>query len=89
MHNAKRNERYTSAPRGATIMIDYNKLAAAVRGKRGARSLRDVEPEVGVGQATIGRIERGLPCDLDTFSRISQWLGVPMDYFRSAEKEAA
>lgn len=80
----------TAAPTAAQpIMIDYRKLGAAVRGKRGARSLREVEPEVGIGHATLHRIERETPCDLETFSRVCQWLGVPMDYFAAAERQAA
>ncbi|NBC16568.1 MAG: helix-turn-helix domain-containing protein [Bacteroidetes bacterium] len=70
-------------------MIDRGKLAGAVRAKRGERTLRDAAEDAGLNFATLSRIENENPCDLDTFARICDWLGVPMDYFRQAMKEAA
>lgn len=57
-------------------------LAARVRAKRGERPLREVAAEIGIGLATLSRIENGKLPDIHTFSLIAQWLGDnPAMYF--------
>lgn len=70
-------------------MIDTSKLSGAVRARRGARSLRDVEAEAGVSFKTLARVEGGHTPDLTSFMRLCEWLGVPMDFFRAEAKETA
>ena len=38
------------------------------------RSLRSVATEIGIGHATLMRIENGESCDGDTLARILSWL---------------
>lgn len=51
-------------------------LGAKVREKRGDRKLRDVAKEIGVGAATLMRIENGRAPDLATFGKMCRWLGI-------------
>lgn len=64
-------------------MINFEKLAVAVRAKRGNRSIREAAEEAGIPFPTLGRVEQGKPCDLGTFVAVCNWIGVPMDYFRT------
>jgi len=69
--------------------LDRGKLALAVRLKRGERRLEDASAESGLPLSTLSRIEneKHRP-DIDTYAKVCDWLGLPMDYFRM-EKEAA
>jgi transcriptional regulator with XRE-family HTH domain len=51
-------------------------LGAMVREKRGTRKLRDVAAEIGIGPATLMRVEAGRIPDVGTFGKICRWLGV-------------
>jgi len=49
-------------------------LGAAVREKRGERKLRETAQEIGVGTATLMRIESGRIPDVETFGKVCKWL---------------
>ncbi|MGE0133134.1 MAG: helix-turn-helix domain-containing protein [Blastocatellales bacterium] len=51
-------------------------LAPMVRKKRGDRKLRDVAQEIGIGAATLMRVESGRIPDVATFGKICSWLNV-------------
>jgi DNA-binding Xre family transcriptional regulator len=51
-------------------------LGLKVAEKRGARDIRSVAAEIGIGMATLSRIERGASFRLETLLRICRWLEV-------------
>jgi transcriptional regulator with XRE-family HTH domain len=51
-------------------------LGRLVRDKRGARKIRETAAEIGIGTATLMRIENGRMPDLETFGLVCKWLGV-------------
>lgn len=51
-------------------------LGAMVRERRGTRKLRETAKEIGIGPATLMRIESGRAPDLQTFGKVCKWLGV-------------
>lgn len=58
------------------------RLALAVREKRGDKGLRLVAAEVGATSAsTLSRVENGHLPDLLTYIRLCRWLGVGLDAF--------
>ena len=50
-------------------------LGAMVRKKRGSKKLRETAREMGIGPATLMRVESGRIPDLDTFGKLCKWLG--------------
>lgn len=50
-------------------------LGARVAKHRGQVSIRKTAQEIGIGHATLSRIENGHVPDLDTFAKICEWLG--------------
>ena len=44
--------------------------------KRGELGIRAVASEIGVSPATLSRVERGYLPDLETFSKICEWVGI-------------
>lgn len=50
-------------------------LGVMVRERRGARNLREVAKEMGIGVATLMRVENGRVPDVGTFAKICKWLG--------------
>ena len=38
------------------------------------QTLRDLAPEIGIGHATLMRIETGKQCDVPTFLKLIAWL---------------
>jgi transcriptional regulator with XRE-family HTH domain len=50
-------------------------LGTMVRKKRGAKKLREAAREVGIGSATLMRVEGGRIPDLETFGKLCRWLG--------------
>jgi len=50
-------------------------LGAMVRKKRGQRKLRETAREIGVGPATLMRVESGRIPDVETFGKLCGWLG--------------
>jgi transcriptional regulator with XRE-family HTH domain len=62
--------------------FDIKKLAALVQTKRGERGLRETAKDIGgVSASTLSRIEQGNVPDLETFMRLTSWLGVSADDF--------
>jgi transcriptional regulator with XRE-family HTH domain len=51
-------------------------LGALVRKKRGVRKLRETAGEIGIGPATLMRVENGRIPDLETFGKICNWLEI-------------
>ena len=40
-------------------------------------SVRDLAAQIGISHSTLSRIERGMPCDSGTLSKILLWLFAP------------
>lgn len=38
------------------------------------QTLRELAPEIGIGHATLMRIECGRQCDVPTFLKLTEWL---------------
>lgn len=58
-----------------------NSLGILVKEKRGDQKLRETAKEIGIGPATLMRIENGHVPDLTTFGKICEWLNVnPGDF---------
>ena len=51
-------------------------LGGQVKKRRGNKTLRDAGKEIGIGAATLMRVEAGRVPDLDTFGKICKWLKV-------------
>lgn len=64
-------------------------LGRALGQKRGDRGIREVAKEIGVSPATLSRVERGYLPDIETFSKICQWLEInPADVLGIGVKTA-
>ena len=56
-------------------------LGVLIKARRGDKSLRVAAKEVGIGPATLMRIESGHMPDIHNFSKVCQWLEVdPGDF---------
>lgn len=64
-------------------------LGALVRAKRGTRKLREVAREIGIGPATLMRIENGRIPDVTTFAKICRWLEVDPGAFLGFDRGKA
>lgn len=51
-------------------------LSIQIKEKRGSRGLRATAKDIGISSATLSRIEAGKQPDLQTFTKICEWLGV-------------
>src|SRR5438270_13799008 len=51
-------------------------LGAMVKKKRGSAKLRETAKAIGIGPATLMRVESGRVPDVSTFGKICQWLQV-------------
>jgi len=51
-------------------------LSLKLKQKRGNRGIREVAEEIGIGHATLSRIESGKQPDMMTFIKICKWLGI-------------
>jgi transcriptional regulator with XRE-family HTH domain len=60
-----------------------------VRKKRGDRKLRDVAQEIGIGAATLMRVESGRIPDVATFGKICSWLNVDPGTFLGFDPAAS
>lgn len=73
-------------------MVNLDRLAGAVRTRRGNMSLSEAAQEVnGVSRNTLNQIEncKRSP-SLSTFAALCDWIDMPMDYFRDeGDAEAA
>lgn len=56
--------------------ISLEQLGPLLKERRGGRGIREVATEIGISAATLSRVECGKQPDLDTFSKICQWLQV-------------
>lgn len=64
-------------------------LGALVRKKRGDRKLRETAHEIGIGPATLMRVENGRIPDIETFGRLCNWLGMDPGSFLGFQGEAS
>lgn len=67
-------------------------LGAMIKAKRGEASLREVSKIIGIGSATLMRIQNGHTPDIHTFAKICSWLDVdPGEFlgFKQASQPAA
>lgn len=56
------------------MTIKMDRLAQRIQEHRAGKGIREAAKEVGVSPATLSRVENGKVPDLETFSRICQWL---------------
>jgi len=56
--------------------VNIHILGRMVLQKRGELGIRAAAAEIGVSPATLSRVERGFLPDLETFSKICEWVGV-------------
>ena len=54
--------------------LSLTSIGPLVREKRGVGGIREVSAEIGISYATLSRVENGKLPDLETFSKICQWL---------------
>jgi transcriptional regulator with XRE-family HTH domain len=59
---------------GASMALEN--LGRLVQEKRGNRGVREVAREIGIGHATLLRVERGQLPDLENYQKICNWLGL-------------
>ncbi|HSB96026.1 MAG TPA: helix-turn-helix transcriptional regulator [Spongiibacteraceae bacterium] len=55
--------------------IKIDRLAQRIGERRAGKGIREAAKEVGVSPATLSRVENGKIPDLETFSKICQWIG--------------
>jgi len=63
-------------------------LGAMVKGRRGDKKLRETAKLIGIGPATLMRVESGHMPDLTTFAKLCQWLEVDPGEFLGFQKNA-
>lgn len=68
-----------------TLSID--ELGRLIAAKRGSRGVRAAATEVGVGHATLSRVENGHMPDLETFAKICRWLQRDPSEFLGLERD--
>ena len=70
-----------------TYILDKEKLASFIKGKRGRKGLRDTAKEIGnVSPSTISRIENFKTPDLETFLALCNWMDInPNEFIISSE----
>ena len=61
-------------------------LGALVRKKRGKAKLRETAQEIGIGAATLLRVESGRIPDVPTFGKICKWLEIDPGSFLGFEE---
>ena len=64
-------------------------LGRLVREKRGARKIRETAAEMGIGTATLMRIENGRIPDVETFGRVCKWLNIDPGSFLGFEASSS
>jgi transcriptional regulator with XRE-family HTH domain len=60
-------------------------LGALVRKKRGKQKLRETAQDIGIGPATLMRVENGRIPDVTTFGKICKWMGTDPGSFLGFE----
>jgi transcriptional regulator with XRE-family HTH domain len=63
-------------------------LGRLVREKRGKKKIRETAKEIGIGTATLMRIENGRIPDLETFGRVCKWLNMDPGSFLGFESKS-
>jgi len=62
--------------------LSLETLGARISERRGLDSIRKAAAEVGIGHATLARVENGHVPDIETFAKICKWLGEsPASFF--------
>lgn len=61
-------------------------LGTMVRERRGKRTLREAAREIGIGPATLLRIESGRIPDVATFGKVCEWMEIDPAVFLGAPK---
>lgn len=56
--------------------VNIHMLGRMLAEKRGDLGIRAVAKDIGVSPATLSRVERGFLPDLETFSKICEWVGI-------------
>ncbi len=64
-------------------------LGALVRTKRSERKLRETAQEIGIGPATLMRVENGRIPDIETFGKLCNWLGIDPGSFLGFQRESS
>lgn len=64
-------------------------LGATVRQKRGKKKLRETAKEIGIGPATLMRVESGRIPDVETFGKICKWLSMDPGTFLGIEPKVS
>jgi len=64
-------------------------LGALVRKKRADRKLRETAHDIGIGPATLMRVENGRIPDIETFGKLCNWLGMDPGSFLGFQSEAS
>ena len=64
------------------LLLEYER-------KKRKLSLRDVEDEIGIGHATLSRVERGYAFDIPTLEKIVAWLGLEVQLAEKDENQCA
>src|SRR5258708_38237775 len=64
-------------------------LGALVRKKRSDRKLRETANDIGIGPATLMRVENGRIPDIETFGKLCNWLGMDPGSFLGFQGEAS
>ena len=67
--------------------LDTQKLASAIKSKRGSSGLRITAGDIGTSASTLSRVEQGNLPDIETYIRICKWLEVSTDYFATNTEE--
>lgn len=60
--------------------LSRERVAVAVRTKRGKRTLRAAAKEAGVSHTTLHEMEKQNEVGSDAFATVLEWLGVPADF---------
>lgn len=61
--------------------LNNKRLARAIESARFPLTLRQIGEKIQVSAATLSRIENGKTPDIETYYKVCQWLGVPMEEF--------
>jgi transcriptional regulator with XRE-family HTH domain len=71
-------------------LLDLEALVGALDSERKARgvSWRQLAKEAGVSPSTLTRMQQGKPPDRNTFTALTNWLGIPAERFYSGQATA-
>jgi transcriptional regulator with XRE-family HTH domain len=80
---------FRNETKSMAAQLDTDKLAHAIRSKRGNQALRTAAQEIeGVSFTTLSRLEQGHVPDVDTYVNICKWLGASTDSFLTESTSA-